>query len=273
MTTVPDIRLIALDLDGTLTNAAKVITPATYDALMTAQQKGVRLILSSGRPPYGMRPLARQLHMHRYGGMLLCYNGGHIEDCATHQVLVQTMLSDSLLTFLRSCQQRSGLTLMTYHDDTIYTERPDNQYVAISAFSNKMHVKGVPNIITDTPRPLYKFLLVGEPHTILEWEPIMQREAEGRMHIVRSTPYFIECLPLGIDKGTALAQLLQQQHLDRRHLMAFGDGNNDIGMLQTAGIGVAMSNAEEHVRQMADYVTLSNEDDGVAAALRHFGIV
>ncbi len=267
------IRLIALDLDGTLTNSRKEITPLTHAALMQAQQKGVHLILSSGRPPYGMRPLARQLHMEEHGGMLLCYNGGHIEDCSSGEVMVQTILNPDLLPFLRSCQQRSGLTLMTYSGDTIYTERPDNQYVAISAFSNKMHVKGVENIINDTPRPLYKFLLVGETDTIMQWEPIMQREAEGRMHIVRSTQYFIECLPPGIDKGIALTQLLQQQHLAPDHLMAFGDGNNDVDMLRCAGIGVAMSNAEPQVRAAANYVTLSNEDDGIAAALQHFGII
>lgn len=78
-----DIRLIALDLDGTLTNERKEITPVTLDALMKAQRQGIRLCLSSGRPPYGMRPLAEQLQMKRYGGILLCYNGGHVEDCQT----------------------------------------------------------------------------------------------------------------------------------------------------------------------------------------------
>ena len=93
------------------------------------------------------------------------------------------------------------------------------------------------------------------------------------MHICRSTPYFIELLPIGIDKGLALKRLLPRLGMTTANLMAFGDSYNDITMLQAAGLGVAMGNAEEAVKAVADYVTDSNEADGVATALRHFNIL
>lgn len=268
-----EIRIIALDLDGTLTNEVKEITPHTLAALMQAQRQGVRLCLSSGRPPYGMRPLAKQLQMERYGGMLLCYNGGHIEECGTGKVLVEQALSPTLLPYLHECQERSGMTLMTYYEDHIYTEHPDDPYVHQSSRNNKMEIIGVQDFINDTPRPLNKCLMVGAPEVVPHWEAIMQEETKGKMHICRSTPYFIELLPLGIDKGSALKQMLSNMGLTTSNLMAFGDSYNDISMLQTAGIGIAMGNAEDAVKDVADYVTDDNEHDGIAKALKTLNII
>ena len=161
-----NIHIIALDLDGTLTNERKEITPQTLATHMQTQRQGVRLCLSSGRPPYGMCPLARLLQMERYGGLLLCYNGGHIEDCQTGEVLVEKSLDPALLPYLHQCQQRSGMTLMTYHDDHIYTEHPDDPYVLQSSRNNKMAIRGVKDFIRDTPRPLNKCLMVGSPDLV-----------------------------------------------------------------------------------------------------------
>lgn len=259
--------IIALDLDGTLTNERKEITPHTYEVLMRLQRLGSRLCLASGRPPYGMRPLAEQLHMAEHGGLLLCYNGGHVEDCQTGEVLVERTLDEALLPRLVEFQNESGLTLMTYHHDTIYTEHPDDPYVAISSRNNKMQVKGVKDFITDTPRPINKCLMVGAPELIPLWEERMAREMQGKMHILHSTPYFIELLPEGIDKGSALEELLKHCGMEHNQLIAFGDSHNDIDMLRMAGTGVAMGNAEDEVKKAADHVTLSNEEDGIAVFL------
>lgn len=266
------IKLIALDLDGTLTNEQKIITPHTMQALLRAQSHGVRLCLASGRPPYGMRPLAKQLHLAEHGGLLVCYNGGHVEDCSNGKVLVERKLDVSLLPELCEWQERTGMTLMTYFEDHIYTERPDNKYVQVSVRNNKMTAVKVDNFATDTPRPINKCLMVGEPEAVKQWEPRLQEAFHGRMNILHSTPYFIECLPLNIDKGLALQALLPVLGLLREELMAFGDSFNDIGMLRYAGLGVAMENADEEVKAIADHITSSNEDDGIAAALSFFNV-
>lgn len=264
------IKIIALDLDGTLTNEQKVITPLTELSLMMKQQEGVRLCLASGRPPYGMKPLAEQLRLKQYGGLLLCYNGGHVEDCTTGEVLVEIKLDEALLPELYRFQQLSGMTLMTYHGSNIYTEHPDDPYVLQSSRNNKMEVVKVDNFINDIPRPINKCLMVGSPELVQKWEPVLQQAMEGRMHICHSTPYFIELLPLGIDKGPSLLSLLRKIDMKPENLMAFGDSFNDVSMLKAAGIGVAMGNAEEEIKSIADYVTDSNECDGIAKALQYF---
>ena len=239
-------------------------------SLMQAQRHGVRLCLASGRPPYGMRPLAEQLRLSEYGGLLICYNGAHVEECATGRVLVEQKLDGTVLPELQEWQRKTGLTLMTYHDSHIYTEQPDNQYVRISCRNNKMEAMKVDNFATDAPQTINKCLMVGPPETVKQWEPALQQAFEGRLNILHSTPYFIECLPPRIDKGLALEALLPLLGLQSEELMACGDSFNDIGMLRYAGIGVAMQNAEEEVKAHADYITSSNNDDGIAAALNHF---
>ena len=264
MGTEKDIRLIALDLDGTLTNDEKIITPETKKALLEAQRMGVRICLASGRPPYGMMPLAEELEMSRYGGILMAYNGGYVMDCNSGKVITEVILNNSLLSRLHEYQRLSGMTLMTYHKDKIYTEHPNDSYVLISSRNNKMKVVGVEDFTRDVPKPVNKCLMVGEPAKVPYWEKEMQEAFSGEMHILRSTPYFIELLPLGIDKGPALSAICKALHMGVGNAMAFGDSYNDISMIKAAGIGVAMENAEEAVKASADIVTLSNNADGVA---------
>ena len=268
-----NIKLIALDLDGTLTDDKKEITPHTLDALMQVQCQGVRLVLASGRPPYGMRPLAEQLHMAEHGGILLCYNGGHVEDCATGEVYVEQQLPEEVMPMLHDLQQQSGMTLMTYYEDKIYTEHPDDEFVGISAYNNKMQVVGVSNFVSDAPRPLNKCLMVGPHDKQIVWEKKIQEATSDCLYVCHSTPYFIEILPQGIDKGPSLVRLCQRLGMTTDNLMTFGDSNNDKQMLQLAGIGVAMGNAEDDIKQAADYVTDTNNLDGVAKALRHFCLI
>ena len=263
------IRLIAFDLDGTLTNDDKIITPLTMEALRTVQRHGVKLCLASGRPPYGMRPLAEEI-----GGevLLLCYNGGYVEiphQDAKPELIMEKTLPEEALPLLKEFQDRSGFSLMTYYEDTIFTEHPDDQYVAVSARNNKMKVERLENFVRDVPRPLHKCLMVGDPEKRPYWEEQM-REALKDIYICHSTPYFIECLPKGIDKGPALADLAAHLGIDIKDVMAFGDSNNDVAMLKNAGIGIAMANSEENVKAVADYTTASNNDDGIALSLRTF---
>jgi Cof subfamily protein (haloacid dehalogenase superfamily) len=280
------IKLIALDLDGTLTDDKKNITPHTLEALMQVQRQGrenedgnphapqgVRVVLASGRPPYGMRPLARQLHMEQYGGIILCYNGGHVEDCATGEVYVERQLPEGILPMLHRFQEESGMTLMTYYEDKIYTEHPADEYVGISAYNNKMQVVGVKNFITDTPRPLNKCLMVGPHDKQVVWEKKIQEATSDQLYVCHSTPYFIEILPKDIDKGPSLVSLCQRLGISSSEMMTFGDSNNDKQMIQLAGIGVAMGNADDDIKQVADFITLDNNSDGVAYALKHFGLI
>ena len=265
-------RAIALDLDGTLTNHEKVVTPKTREALLKAAAKGAVIILASGRPTYGIEPVAECLELNQRGGYILSYNGGNIVNAQTGEKLFSQFLPDNVIPELYAYAKEHGHALLGYAGNEIITEMPDDQYVKEESRINKMNIRKVDNLFESLEPHPTKLLMTGDPTLMLKAEEELVEKLGDRMDIFRSAPFFLELVPKGIDKAKSLTRLLTIINLTPADLIAFGDGYNDLSMLKLAGMGVAMENAAPEVRAEADYVTLSNEEDGVAAALAHFNM-
>ncbi len=265
-------RAIALDLDGTLTNHEKVVTPKTREALLQAASQGAVIILASGRPTYGIEPVAECLELQKRGGYILSYNGGNIVNAKTGEKLFSQFLPDEVIPELYAYAKEHGHALLGYAGNEIITEMPDDQYVKEESRINKMNIRKVDNLFEFLEPHPTKLLMTGDPTLMLKAEEELVEKLGDRMDIFRSAPFFLELVPKGIDKAKSLTRLLTKINLTPADLIAFGDGYNDLSMLKLAGIGVAMENAAPEVRAEADYVTLSNEEDGVAAALTHFNM-
>lgn len=266
-----EFKLLALDLDGTLTNSKKEITPHTRETLIRAQQeKGVKIILASGRPTYGVAPLANALELDKFGGYILAYNGGEIIDWRTREIMYKNLLDHDVLPYLYECAKKNGFAIVTYENEYVLTEKPDDEYVLKEALLNVMKIKKVDNFLEAVKHPIAKCLIVGEPARLARLEEEMREHLKDRMGVFRSEPYFLELVPKGIDKARSLSVLLDELGLKREELMAAGDGFNDLSMVKFAGMGVAMANAQDVVKENADFITLSNEEDGVAHAVEKF---
>ena len=265
-------RAIALDLDGTLTNHEKVVTPKTREALLKAAANGAVIILASGRPTYGIEPVAECLELNQRGGYILSYNGGNIVNAKTGEKLFSQFLPDEVIPELYAYAKEHGHALLGYAGNEIITEMPDDQYVKEESRINKMNIRKVDNLFEFLEPHPTKLLMTGDPTLMLKAEEELVEKLGDRMDIFRSAPFFLELVPKGIDKAKSLTRLLTKINLTPADLIAFGDGYNDLSMLKLAGMGVAMENAAPEVRAEADYVTLSNEEDGVAAALTHFNM-
>ena len=265
-------RAIALDLDGTLTNHEKVVTPKTREALLQAASQGAVIILASGRPTYGIEPVAECLELQKRGGYILSYNGGNIVNAKTGEKLFSQFLPDEVIPELYAYAKEHGHALLGYAGNEIITEMPDDQYVKEESRINKMNIRKVDNLFEFLEPHPTKLLMTGDPTLMLKAEEELVEKLGDRMDIFRSAPFFLELVPKGIDKAKSLTRLLTKINLTPADLIAFGAGYNDLSMLKLAGIGVAMENAAPEVRAEADYVTLSNEEDGVAAALTHFNM-
>lgn len=263
-------RAIALDLDGTLTNHDKVVTQKTREALLQAEAEGVVIILASGRPTYGIEPVAECLELDKRGGYILSYNGGNIVNAKTGEKLFAQFLPDEVIPILYRYAKEKDHALLGYAGNEIITEMPDDPYVKEESRINKMNIRKVENLFEALEPHPTKLLMTGDPADMLKAENELSEILGDRMDIFRSAPFFLELVPKGIDKAKSLLRLLSKINLTPADMIAFGDGYNDLSMLKLAGMGVAMQNAAPEVRAEADYITLSNEEDGVAAALEHF---
>ena len=262
---------MALDLDGTLTNSKKEITPHTRETLIRAQQeKGVKIILASGRPTYGVAPLANALGLDKFGGYILAYNGGEIIDWRTREIMYKNLLDHDVLPYLYECAKKNGFAIVTYENEYVLTEKPDDEYVLKEALLNVMKIKKVDNFLEAVKHPIAKCLIVGEPTRLAELEKEMYEHLKDRMGVFRSEPYFLELVPKGIDKAQSLAVLLKELGMSKDEMIAIGDGFNDLSMIKYAGMGVAMGNAQQIVKDNADFITLTNEEDGAAYAIEKF---
>lgn len=263
-------KLLVLDLDGTLTNTRKEVTEHTRTTLIKAQEQGLKIVLASGRPTYGIAPLANLLQLDKYEGYVLSYNGGEIIDWKTGELLYKNLLDPEVLPYLYQCANDNHFAIVTYDGEYVLTEYPDDEYVLKEALLNVMKIKKVDNFLKAVQHPIAKCLIVGEPTRLAVLEKEMYNHLHDQMGVFRSEPYFLELVPKGIDKAQSLAVLLKEIGMTKDEMIAVGDGFNDLSMIKYAGLGVAMSNAQEVIKENADFITLSNEEDGVAHVVEKF---
>ena len=266
-----EIRVLALDLDGTLTNDQKIVTPRTRAALDAAAEKGVTIILASGRPTAGVMPLAKELGLDKEGGCVLSYNGGAIVDCTTGETLYSRWLDPQYVPRLCSFAKEQGVTIITYNDKGVVTESPEDPWALKECFTCKLPMQKVEDLAAYVDYPICKMLITLDPSRRDEVLEAGRKQFAGQIDLYPSSPFFIEAVPLGVAKDVSLAGLLEKRGLTRANLMACGDGLNDRSMIRFAGVGVAMQNAEPPVKEDADYVTRAdNNHDGVAEAIEKF---
>ena len=263
-------KMIVFDLDGTLTNDKKEITPRTKEALMQAQTAGVHIVLASGRPTYGIVPLAEELKLKENGGFILAFNGGKIIDCSNDKVLFEQKLDEQLVPLLYQEVMKAGLEILTYQGEGIAATNKNDKYVEHEAFINKMPIVQYDDFLNQLVYPINKCLIVGDPTPLHKLELRLAKELEGKMEVYRSADFFLECVPLGIDKARSLDRLISTLGIQRKEVIACGDGYNDLSMIRFAGLGVAMANEAKDIQSEADFVTLSNEEDGVAHVVERF---
>ena len=264
-------KIIALDLDGTLTNTQKEIPQRNIDALHEAQKHGVKVILASGRPIPGIIPIAAKISLEKFNGYVMAYNGGLILDYQSKETLYQKYLQPEYIPYLYNCSKKGDFVILSYKDEAIASEDTENKYVAYAASLNRMPLLHLDNFLETFTFPVPKCLIAGEPEPLHQLELTMARESKGKLSICRSEPFFLEVMPYGIDKANGLAHLLSIIGVDKEEVIAIGDGYNDLNMISYAGLGVALKNAAPEVCQVADYITYNNNNEGgVAEAIEKF---
>lgn len=262
-------KLIALDLDGTLKNSNNEVTEKTKKALIQAQKLGIKIVLASGRPTPGLRHEAESLELEKYEGYLLSFNGARVVDVKTKETIYEQTLTIEEAKKAYDRSQNYDLACITYEDDIIVGEDIDYKYVAWEAKINDIQRKQV-NFKENLKDPIHKVLLSGDPDYVGSIIDEFKEPFGDSLSIYRSAPFFIEIMAKGIDKAVSLDRLAKSLGIKQEEVMAFGDGYNDLSMIEYAGLGVAMANAVDGVKEKANEITLSNNDDGIAYTLSKY---
>jgi hypothetical protein len=270
------VKAILLDIDGTLTNSQKDITPLTRDALLKAQDKGVVLVLASGRADVGLHKFADILDMKNHGGVFVAFNGAKSLNYKTGEVYFEQAMTVDQGKRVLEHMKKFEVASVIDHGEFMWTnnayftiERDGAPWLIIEyeAHNNGFLVCEQRDLPARVDWGINKILNAGQPEYLQEHWQEMQAPFEGELSGMFTAPFYYEFTPLGVDKSRALAETFAAMGIDPSEVVAFGDAQNDRTMLEWAGCGVAMGNAVDEVKAIADYVTDSCDEDGIATAL------
>lgn len=263
-------EMLVLDLDGTLTNSEKKITPPTKQALIEIQQCGKKVVLASGRPTPGVLLLADELHLKDYGSFILSFNGARIINCATNEIIYNKILPASVIPTVYDIVKQFDVDILTYSEDAIISGIKPNEYTELESRINSLPIQQVDNFVEYVDFPVNKLLITGDPAITQKLEEILKDKFHTFLNIYHSSPVFLEVMPQNIDKANSLQKLLNSVGLTADQMICCGDGCNDLTMIEYAGLGVAMANAQDIVKESADFITKSNDEDGVLYVINQF---
>jgi Cof subfamily protein (haloacid dehalogenase superfamily) len=259
-----NIKLIAIDLDGTLFDNNRNLSPANVEAIHRAQAEGVIIILASGRPPFGVLPAARKLDL---GGYLIAYNGSMLMDANIGTIIYNRPLlpqdTHAALRMIRKYDLYVSLHCgMEFYADTTYKELNWEEGV----FSKKQIF--VKDLILDAPAEPNKLevtTLDGDKRLESLWMDLVTEMPQIRLH--HQKDFYLELTHQGASKETALALACGLHGILPRNAAAIGNAMNDAGMLGFAGLSIAVGNSVDYLKEAADWVVASNNEDGVAEAI------
>lgn len=266
------IQLIALDLDDTLLHSDLSISAANQAAIAEARRRGIRVVLASGRNYHSMKKYAATLGLDIAGEYLICSNGSEVLRADTGESVYERMIDGELCVEVAKAVKDRGFAYQIYEEGRIraagesYWTSEDTrltgqvldpiQPTEEEAFLRRGHLK---------------FVVPGHPERISVLLEQMTALLSGRAEVLISKPYFLEVLPYGVDKGSALEFLAATLGLDMENVLAIGDSMNDAGMLRAAGIGCAPANALPAARDSADYICdATHDEDAVAKIIAKF---
>ncbi|MBA2133274.1 Cof-type HAD-IIB family hydrolase [Capillibacterium thermochitinicola] len=259
-------KLVAVDVDGTLLDSNSNLTPETIKAIQETIAAGVIVTICTGRPIQGVEPLIEQLGLDL---PFITYNGAMIVMGKSRKILyAQTMRGEDVKTVYK-LGTNLKTTVVIWADNKLYVQPFGPEATAYSDLSRTK-----PEPITDLEaliaQGVTKVLFYDTVEAIRHFEKQVAPAVPPTVNYCTSQPFLLEFFDQKVSKANALAQLSAYYGFSREEIIAIGDGFNDLSMIKYAGLGIAMANADAAIKQHADYVTLSNDENGVAHALYRF---
>jgi len=260
------IKLVAVDLDDTMLSRESTITRRVKDAVAAVRAAGVYFTISTGRMYPSAARFARELEIDL---PLIVYQGALVKNSFSGEVLLYRPLPLAYAREIIKRVREYGYHLNGYLDDRLLVERDSPEGRRYAATSG-VELEVVKDLIAILDREPTKLLVIAEEPQLDRLKADLDPVYRGKVHIVKSKPYFLEFSHINATKGAALAYLAGYFGVHREEIMAIGDSFNDLEMLEYAGVGVVVANAREEIKKIADYVTSQPYGEGVVEALERF---
>ena len=263
------IKLVAIDMDGTLLNSKKELLEETKQYFKDFHKKETEtlLVLCTGRPETGIRPYLKDLGYLEENHYIISQNGANIYESRTGKRVMDAFLDSAAIQKWIELGKKHGISVMGAGVDYYYCfDQEPTEWMEFDVKLVSGKLKRIPteeSLNTD----FYKILLMGDEEQLNEFETFIPQEWRDEFYVVRSQKYLVEVLTKGVNKSFGLEKLAKELNIQPSEIAAIGDAANDIEMLEYAGLAIAMGNASEEVKAIADIVTDTNENNGVIKAI------
>ena len=266
------IKLIAIDLDDTLLTDDKIITEENKAALHYAQSKGIKVVLCTGRPYLAMKNLVKEIGLNSPDDFIITFNGAQVRRAATGEVVVENVLSKSDVVAWYEMLSRLDLPLDAI--DAQYILEPEKYPEGFASFYSErisnLEAKKVNFYHLPEDHVINKMVVCIEEEHLDRQLALIEDSFKDNYSTFKSRKFLYEIVAKGVNKGNTLRKLGEAINIHPEEMLTIGDQENDLTMIQLAGIGVAMGNAVDSVKAAADYITEDNNSSGVAQAIRHY---
>ena len=263
-------KLVALDMDGTLLNSQKEISARTKQAIKDAREQGVHVVLASGRPLEGMADYLSQLDMTSDSDYVLSYNASLVQRVESKQIIRKQIMLGSDAKNIASLSRDLGVYVHAFSPERGLITPENNSYTSHESTLNGMPVTEIDFGELDNDEEIVKVMMVADPDILSAAIAQLPESLYEQYTIVQSAPFFLELLNPSSNKGAGVAMLAEHLDIDANEVICMGDAGNDHHMIEYAGLGVAMGNATEDTKALADHITDTNDNDGVAKVIEEF---
>lgn len=261
-------KLVALDVDGTLLNEDRKITDKVKFSIQKAKEKGIKIIIVSGRGFRGVESLVRELGLE---DLVVSLNGAAVTDSTGETLVFSEHLDSKICSNILKLSEEMNISTLLFVDKDVYAEKYD--YAAeIFEENDRVKVNCIHRKLSEFYRdqPAGKLLMIGEHERLNDFKEMVWKKYGNKINVTFSMPHFLEVYSPNINKGVVLNKVAEYYGIKRDEIIAIGDGENDIPMIEYAGLGVAMGNANDKVKEKASFITKTNSEDGVAYVLEKY---
>lgn len=262
-------KLVAIDMDGTLLNSKYQISQANFDAIQEANENGVKIVLASGRPFIGFKRYLEDLNLISKDNYAISYNGSLVQATEGNEIIFKKTLTLDDYKDLYNLSKKLNVNIHALTDTSVISPK-DSKYTRHEAEINNIPNEIIPVEDVSPSTTIVKVMFVDEPEILDEVFAKIPEEVFNKYTVVRSTPFYLEFINKSVNKGVGVAALAEKLSIKQEEIICIGDAGNDIHMIKYAGLGVAMGNAFPEVKKAANFVTKTNNQDGVAYVFNKF---